>query len=863
MRPTPSAAARSRSTGSRAPGRYSPIAMAVTSRSVISSTRVGIVELLGEQPRGRHGGMFGHRCAPPVVDTGMLIPIRLVLQRDHCGYMLSAMLVETRMVPFLDGETWVQITTPRRPATGRPSAVRPARRPGDGARLRAQHRRTRRRDRPRRSSTTTRSAAAAARTCPTRRATSGPRSCSSTNSTPSVPTLGIEQLPRPRPVVGWHARRRDRRAPAAGPGLAVDLQLPGVDGAVDGRRRELLRSELPEDTQRALDRHEAAGTVTDPEYLAATQEFYRRHVCRLTPTPQDFLDSEAQMEAEPTVYHTMNGPNEFHVLGTLQVVDDRRPARTRSPPRRWWSPASSTRPRPPRGHRSSSGSPTRAATSSPAPATAPTWNNPRSSGPSSPHSSPNTIDRNPHGQLRHAASTDGQRSLESFGYTQELNRSVSTVDLLVYGLVFMVPIAPWAIFGTVYNSASGMVPLVYVIGLIAMIFTALAYSQMAKSFPLAGSVFSYVGRGIHPSLGFFAGWAILLDYLLVPTLLYVFAAESMVGLFPGTPRWLWAIVFVVVNTIINLAGISSAEDRQPGLPGHRAGLRRDLRRHRGARDQRTVPAQRRLEHRCRSGTPSTVTAPLIATALSIAVLSFLGFDGISTLAEESTGRKNPAGRAMIIALFVVAFLFVTQTWLASLLAGGRESFSDDEAGNAFFTLVQAASNTGWMNAFFAVNVMAVGFANAMAAQAATSRLLYSMSRDGQLPSFLSKISSRKVPMAAHPRRQRAQPGAGAVLRRPDRLDLVAGQLRRAVRLLPAARLGGLVLRGAPEVEELPAAPGGADPGLPDHRLRAVQRRLAGQDRRPGVAGHRRDRVRDQRVPRQGRAGAAPRRTTTH
>src|SRR5258708_37518290 len=127
----------------------------------------------------------------------------------------------------------------------------------------------------------------------------------------------------------------------------------------------------------------------------------------------------------------------------------------------------------------------------------------------------------------------GQRSLESFGYTQELNRSVSTVDLVIYGLVFMVPIAPWAIFGTVYNSASGMVPLVYLIGLVAMVFTAMAYAQMAKSFPLAGSVFSYVGRGIAPGVGFFAGWAILLDYLLVPTLLYVLAAESMIGLFPG------------------------------------------------------------------------------------------------------------------------------------------------------------------------------------------------------------------------------------------------------------------------------------------------------------------------------------------
>jgi amino acid transporter len=146
--------------------------------------------------------------------------------------------------------------------------------------------------------------------------------------------------------------------------------------------------------------------------------------------------------------------------------------------------------------------------------------------------------------------------------------------------------------------------------------------------------------------------------------------------------------------------------------------------------------------------PDTVSAPLIAAALSIAVLSFLGFDGISTLAEESTGEKNPAGKAMIGALFIVAFLFIGQTWLASLLAGGRESFSEDEAGNAFFKLVEAASSTGWMNAFFVVNVLAVGFANAMAAQAATSRLLYSMSRDRQLPGFLSKVSSRQVPMAA-------------------------------------------------------------------------------------------------------------------
>src|SRR3712207_3378028 len=111
---------------------------------------------------------------------------------------------------------------------------------------------------------------------------------------------------------------------------------------------------------------------------------------------------------------------------------------------------------------------------------------------------------------------EGARDLARFGYKQELNRTLSTTDLIVYGLVFMVPIAPWAIFGVVFNEAKGMVPLVYLIGLVAMIFTALSYAQMSKAFPIAGSVYSYVGRGLHPVLGFFAGWTILLDYLLVP-----------------------------------------------------------------------------------------------------------------------------------------------------------------------------------------------------------------------------------------------------------------------------------------------------------------------------------------------------------
>jgi amino acid transporter len=342
---------------------------------------------------------------------------------------------------------------------------------------------------------------------------------------------------------------------------------------------------------------------------------------------------------------------------------------------------------------------------------------------------------------------NAQQQLESFGYKQELKRSVSTTDLLIYGLIFMVPIAPWAIFGTVYNAAEGMVPLVYLIGLIAMIFTALAYAQMAKSIPLAGSVFSYVGRGIHPTAGFFAGWAILLDYLLVPTLLYVFAAESMIGIFPESPRWVWALLFVAINTVINLLGITSIKLM------NRVFLAIEL----VFVVIFVIIAVNALANGSVPGAEFTiaplwdaskVSGPLIASALSIAVLSFLGFDGISTMAEESTGGRNSAGKAMITALFIVAFLFILQTWLASALSAGRGTFSDSEAGNAFFTVVEAASNSGWATAFFVVNVLAIGIANAMAAQAATSRLLFSMSRDRQLPKFLSKISGRQVPQNA-------------------------------------------------------------------------------------------------------------------
>ena len=143
------------------------------------------------------------------------------------------------------------------------------------------------------------------------------------------------------------------------------------------------------------------------------------------------------------------------------------------------------------------------------------------------------------------------------------------------------------------------------------------------------------------------------------------------------------------------------------------------------------------------------TPDLAATALSIAVLSFLGFDGIATLSEEAKGGRRSAGIAMIAGLILVATFFVAQTWLAAMLVPDKTSFGDAEVNNAFFGIVQSISNHGWEMSFLAMNALAVGIANAVAAQSATSRLLFSMSRDGRLPRFLSHVNHKtRVPERA-------------------------------------------------------------------------------------------------------------------
>lgn len=328
-------------------------------------------------------------------------------------------------------------------------------------------------------------------------------------------------------------------------------------------------------------------------------------------------------------------------------------------------------------------------------------------------------------------------SVEQFGYKQELHRSLTLKDLVIYGMIFMVPIAPFGVFGYVWEGSQGMVALAYLIGMVAMFFTAMSYWSMSRAFPVSGSVYAYAQRGIHETVGFFAGWLILLDYILVPSLLYIVSAAALSPILPEVPAWVWIVTFIVLNSVINLVGIQFTATTNRyiliaeivilaifvvmGLTALYAGE--------GAGGLTLNPLYN----------AEKFSLPLVMGAVSIAVLSFLGFDGISTLSEESKGGADAVGKASLFALLLVGTLFILQTWIAADLAAGS-SFTNLDT--AFYDTANLAGGAWLKQATIWATALSWGIANALVAQAAISRILFAMGRDRQLPKILAKVHPR-------------------------------------------------------------------------------------------------------------------------
>ncbi|PWK16461.1 APC family permease [Tumebacillus permanentifrigoris] len=338
-------------------------------------------------------------------------------------------------------------------------------------------------------------------------------------------------------------------------------------------------------------------------------------------------------------------------------------------------------------------------------------------------------------------------SIQRFGYQQELRRTLSLTDLVIYGMVFMAPLAPMQVYGLVAHQSYGMTPLVYIVGVLAMLFTAMSYAHMSREFPIAGSVYSYIQRAVNPHIGFVAGWLILIDYILIPGLMYAFSAVWMEGIVPGVPAQAWGVLFILINTFISVRGITLTARANFFMFWLQIA---------------TLVAFFALGVKFvfidGHGTGGFSMAPLfqaehfnvnfIATATTIAVLGFLGFDGISTLAEEAKDPVRTVGKATVLSLIVIGVLFLGQTYMAALVHPAYEGLDPDMG---FFDIARESGGDVFYVLLILVNVIAMGGAVTLNVQAATSRVLYSMSRDNLLPfsSFFRRVHPKyQTPIGA-------------------------------------------------------------------------------------------------------------------
>lgn len=304
-------------------------------------------------------------------------------------------------------------------------------------------------------------------------------------------------------------------------------------------------------------------------------------------------------------------------------------------------------------------------------------------------------------------------------------------DLVVYGLVYLAPIAPWATFAYVHSLSGGRAVLAYIAGIVCMFFTASSYKQMVEAVPGPGSVYAYARAAMGTGAGFIAGWMVLLDYLLIPALMYVLAAVALNTLVPEIPRWIWIFGFAGFGLGVNWFGIGmSARFNKFFLLLQLAAVAVFIVWALWARGfEASFPSEAIWN--------GTGDAAGLFAATAICVLAFLGFDAISTLSEEvRPDQRHLIGTSIIMVLLIMGAITVVQSWIMSGLAVGFK-FNDLAAGAYEMAAAKLSpvlsSGMAWVVAAVA------GIALTPPMLTAVSRVLQAMSAGGQLPAVLSHL----------------------------------------------------------------------------------------------------------------------------
>lgn len=326
-----------------------------------------------------------------------------------------------------------------------------------------------------------------------------------------------------------------------------------------------------------------------------------------------------------------------------------------------------------------------------------------------------------------AALTQGQ---DPAAAPATLRRTLKLRHLVFIGLAYMAPLAVFDMFGIVAAETGGHVPLAYLVVIVAVLFTAFSYSRMVRLFPIAGSAYTYAKEAINAHVGFLVGWAATLDYLLLPMINAILSAIYMGAVFPDVPFWVWVVLTVAICTVMNLVGVKLAASMNMLLVGIQLVVAvvfvtlTIINISNGANG---------AEFTIRPFISSDVQLAAISAGAAILALSFLGFDAVSTLAEEAEKPERDIPRAIFIIIAVAGAFFISVTYVMQVLfpdvtllgdiVGASPEIAKYIGGAAF----QAIFVGGYMMA-----VLGCGITQQMSA----ARLLYAMGRDGALPKRL-------------------------------------------------------------------------------------------------------------------------------
>jgi amino acid transporter len=305
------------------------------------------------------------------------------------------------------------------------------------------------------------------------------------------------------------------------------------------------------------------------------------------------------------------------------------------------------------------------------------------------------------------------------------------------------PVAPMSAFGVLSTRGHGQVVTAILIAMVAMLFTGISYGRMARAYPSAGSAFTYVAQEINPAVGFVTGWSMVMDYMLNPLICTIWCAEQAHEFAPGLPVWGWKVFFAGVFTLLNIRGIKTSARVNTAMA---AGM--------SAVIVIVFVAAIRYIH----GTPhaadsmyftrpfydpATFTWGNLFGCTSIAVLTYIGFDGISTLSEEAENPRRNIMLATVLTCVVIGVLSAAEVYIAQLVWPASQAFPNENTAYVF-----AAART-WAPLFGIVGVTLIvaNFGSGLGAQIGAARLLFGMGRSEALPkSFFGAIDAKhRVP----------------------------------------------------------------------------------------------------------------------